>query len=171
METLDHTNYFVWLHFSNHLMLKENHLNNACCFCRRWESNLGRPRSKRVRYPLRHCLSATNQELKSSGLLVAKKFPEDVFCSKWEPSSAKNWKRQLHQIRAEAVQLEWQKCSYPQNLFSAGTHFAKLPRLVKACRHALLDMPVTILNQKLITTLPGKYLNKRQITKLLVLLA
>ena len=60
-ETLDHANYRVRLHFSYHLMPRERkiHLNIAHCFCRRRESNPGRLLSKRVLYPLRHCLLAT----------------------------------------------------------------------------------------------------------------
>ena len=65
-------NYSVWLHFLNlpPFTKRENHLKISYGFCRWRESNPGNLRSKRVHYPLLHCLSAATAMLKRSFYLV-----------------------------------------------------------------------------------------------------
>ena len=61
MGTLNHVS-GVWLHFFPTTLNREGEKPskycNKHCFCRRRELNPGRLRSKQVRYPLLHCLSA-----------------------------------------------------------------------------------------------------------------
>ena len=54
---------------TNHLMPRKKHLNIATfCFCRWRESNPGRLRSKRARYPFHHCISAAHKSWRNNSL-------------------------------------------------------------------------------------------------------
>ena len=77
METLGHTDFQVWLHFCDLPPYAERENKPSAflptfCLCRWQESNPGRQRNKRVRYPLLHCLAASTTKYQTFSLKCLK---------------------------------------------------------------------------------------------------
>ena len=84
METRDHAHFSCLAPFLQPTTLcqEKTHLNIATfCFCQWWESKSGHSRSKQVRCPLHHCLSAKGCEsLKHCWTLLDSESPQTQKC-------------------------------------------------------------------------------------------